>query len=359
MPFHVVLRCDGRPDLGVGHVIRCLALADELRVRGARVTLVGDVVGVPWVQQQLESRGLTPVAPPPGPAGLATLTRGLGADAVVLDGYHLDPHTGAVLRASGAIVLAIVDGPFGASQSADLYLDQNLGAARVTGPAVPPDAVQLVGLDHVLFRDQILEHRRTGEPVRSEPPRVLALFGGTDAGGAAPVVVPLIIETGRPVHVLAVAARPEIADALAAVPTGECQSIEIISPTPAIAELAATCDLAVTAAGTSVWELLCLGVPAALVCVTDNQRVGYEAVVAQHVALPVGRLDRLGTGSIARAVAVSTLADALQDRAGNHDRAQMGQQLVDGGGRSRVAHALLRAVNERRTASRPMEKPCP
>ena len=350
MPFHVVLRCDGRPDLGVGHLIRCLALADELRLRGAGVTLVGDVVGVPWVQEQLVARGLTPLVPPSGPEGLAALARELGAEAAVLDGYHLDPHTGAVLRRSGLTVLAIVDGPFGAAQSADLYLDQNLSAVAAVGPGVPADAVQLLDLDHVLFRDQILDHRRAGERVRSDPPRVLALFGGTDANGAAPVVVPLILETGRPVHVLAVAARPEIAEALAAVPTGGRQHIEVCSPTPAIAEMAATCDLAVTAAGTSVWELLCLGVPAALVCVTDNQHVGYDAVVAHDVALPVGHLDPLRSDPLARRAAVTTLAHALDDPAGGRRRALRGRRLVDGRGRVRVVDALLRVTSLRRPA---------
>ncbi|MEO6999018.1 MAG: hypothetical protein ABI112_13130, partial [Terracoccus sp.] len=313
MPFHVVLRCDGRPEIGVGHVIRCLALADELLLRRADVTMVGDVVGVPWVQEQLVVRGLTPLAPPDGAEGLATLARELGADAVVLDGYHLDLSTGATLRRSGLTVLAIVDGPFGAAQTADLYLDQNLGAVAATGRGVPEDAVQLLDLDHVLFRDQILEHRRADELVQSDPPRVLALFGGTDANGAAPVVVPLLIDTGRPLHVLAVAARPEIADALAAVRIGERQRIEILSPTPAIAEIAATCDLALTAAGTTVWELLCLGVPAAIVCVTDNQRMGYDAVVARDVALPVGHLDQLRADPSARRGAVTALGQALDD----------------------------------------------
>lgn len=351
MPFHVALRCDGRPEIGVGHVIRCLALADELLLRRAEVTLVGDVVGVPWVRQQLAERGLTPLPPPPDAQGLATLLRELGADAAVLDGYHLDPSTGAFLRRSGLTVLAIVDGPFGAAQSADLYLDQNLGAVAAVGREVPEDAVQLLDLDHVLFRDQILQHRRAGELATSDPPRVLALFGGTDANGAAPLVVPLLVEAGRPVHVLAVAARPQIADALAAVPTGERQSIEILSPTPVIAEIAATCDLAVTAAGTTVWELLCLGVPAALVCVTDNQRVGYDAVVARDVALPIGHLDQLRADPSARRAAVTALGQALDDPDGGRRRALLGSRLVDGRGRVRVVDALLRVAGGRQAAA--------
>ena len=46
---------------------------------------------------------------------------------------------------------------FGAGQEADLYVDQNLGATAGPGPR---SATQLVGLDYVLFRDQVLECRR-------------------------------------------------------------------------------------------------------------------------------------------------------------------------------------------------------
>jgi spore coat polysaccharide biosynthesis predicted glycosyltransferase SpsG len=345
MRLHVGLRCDAGPTIGVGHLIRCLALADELLARGAEVSLVGDLGGVAWVEEQVGERGLPLVAAPAEADAVAALAARLELDAMVLDGYDLDPRTGAALRAVGVTVLAISDGPFGAQQEADLVLDQNLGATA--DPA--RGGTVLAGLDYVLFRDQVLRHRRTpGVPFPiSSPPRVLTVFGGTDAYAAGPVVVPLLIATGRPVHVTAVAARPEIAERLRAIVTGPGQTVEVLSPVPDLAALAVTCDLAVTAAGSSVWEFLCLGVPAAVVCVTDNQVVGYEAVAARGVALPVGLLAALRDDPTAREVATEALRGLLDDPTTLRALAERGQALVDGRGRERVADALAYHLSDR------------
>ena len=345
MHLHVGLRCDGGPTIGVGHLIRCLALADELLSRGAEVTLIGDVGGVVWVEEQVGARGLAHVEAPADADDLARLGVRLGLDAMVLDGYDLDPRAGAALRAAGLAVLAISDGPFGAQQEADLVLDQNLGAAA--DPARGGTA--LVGLDYVLFRDQVLRHRRTpGAPVPiSSPPRVLTVFGGTDAYAAGPVVVPMLLATGHPLHIIAVAARPEIAERLGALVTGPGQTVEVRPPVPDLAALAVTCDLAVTAAGSSVWEFLCLGVPAALVCVTDNQAVGYEAVSARGVALPVGLLSELRDDARARSAGIAALRGLLDDPPGLRALAERGQALVDGRGRQRVADALAYHLSDR------------
>jgi spore coat polysaccharide biosynthesis predicted glycosyltransferase SpsG len=351
MRLHVGLRCDGGPEIGVGHLIRCLALADELVARGAEVTLIGDLGGVSWVEEQVIERGLARVAAPGDAEALAALADRLGLDVVVLDGYRLDPHSGRALREAGVTVLAISDGPFGARQEADIVLDQNLGATA--DPARPGTA--LTGLDYVLFRDQVLRHRRAStQPVPlSTPPRVLTVFGGTDAYAAGPVVVPLLLETGLPLHVIAVAPRPEIAQELRAVAPGRGQTIEVIPPVEDLAALAVTCDLTVTASGTSVWEFLCLGVPAALICVTDNQAVGYRAVSDGGYAVPVGLLSELRHNAHAREAAVASLRRLLDDPTTLHALAERGQRLVDGRGRQRVADAL-----EYHHSARSRMRPC-
>src|SRR5688572_20676171 len=38
--MHILFRCDASVALGTGHVFRCLALAEELRLQGASVTFV-------------------------------------------------------------------------------------------------------------------------------------------------------------------------------------------------------------------------------------------------------------------------------------------------------------------------------
>jgi spore coat polysaccharide biosynthesis predicted glycosyltransferase SpsG len=340
----VAIRCDALPETGVGHLVRCTALAEELVSRGYDVTFFGDVTHVPWAARQLEERELPIVSAAPSPKEFAAQVVRAGAARCVVDGYHLPALTGEELRSAGMGVLSIIDGDFGAEQSADLYLDQNLGA--LPGRGADAAAATLAGLDYVLLRD-VVRRRRPRSPLSSEGdrsrsrPRVLAVFGGTDPHAAAAVVAPLVLATGQPCDLTVVAASRDRAGALKALQPGPGQSVEVIAPVDDLPALAVESDLVVSAAGSSTWELLCMGVATALVCVTDNQEMGYAPVVEGGYAAPVGRLEELRRGGASALAAVNVLRHLLGNRMARQALRERGMQQVDGRGRERVADALL------------------
>src|SRR5687767_9518867 len=106
----VGIRCDAGARTGVGHLVRCVALAEELTGRGVEVHFLSELGGLPWAEQQLRSRGLPWHPAPFDPVGMLAAADRLGLDAVVLDSYTLPGGYGAALRAAGRTVLAIVDG---------------------------------------------------------------------------------------------------------------------------------------------------------------------------------------------------------------------------------------------------------
>ncbi|MFC4111790.1 PseG/SpsG family protein [Nonomuraea zeae] len=314
------VRCDAGVSGGVGHLVRCVALAEELRARGADVVFLGEVAGSPWASAQLGERGLPLRAAPSAPVRLAALACELRLDALVLDSYDLPAGTGAALREAGFPVLAIVDGdPLG--QEADLYLDQNLGAERRPFHAPAADGTRLAGARYALLRDSVRRRRR--EPRRGPEPHVLCFFGGTDSAGVAPAWARALVETGRPFRGTVVSPEPFAAG----------DSITVVRPTDRLPELMAGADLVVTAAGSAIWELLYLGVPTALSWVADNQLIGYEELVGRGAAAGLGRAPD--------AAAVGVLARLLGDAAAREEHGRRGGGLVDGRGRERVADALL------------------
>lgn len=333
----VALRCDGGPTIGVGHVMRCVALGEELTARGHEVLLWGDLGGIGWLRTLIAGHGWDVLAAPDDPAGVARVADDLGLDAVVLDGYHLDPGIGSALAASSRRLLTLVDYDFGVQQHADVYVDQNLGAS--VHPDLPAGATALAGVEYALFRDTVRDRRRSAPRaphLPHRPVRVVAVFGGTDAFGAAPVVLPALLATGEALDVTVVATRPESVDAVRAAATGAGQQVRVVAPEPDFGALVAEADLVISASGSSVWELLCMGVPAAVVCVVDNQEEGYRQSLDRGVVAGLGHLGRFDP-----AAATATLGTLVGDAAIRDEYAARGQALVDGLGRERVVDAFL------------------
>ncbi|MEV0146635.1 MULTISPECIES: hypothetical protein [unclassified Nonomuraea] len=318
MTGRVGVRCDAGAGRGVGHLVRCVALAEELRGRGVEVSFLGDLAGSAWARAQLLARGLPLVPAPADPERLAELVRDLRLDVVVLDSYDLAPGTGAGIRATGAAVLAIVDGdPLG--QEADVYLDQNLGAELRPFPLL---AERLAGVRYALLRDSVRRLRRAPGP-RGDVPRVLCFFGGTDSAGVTSAWAGALSATGVPFRATVVSPRLFAVEG----------PITVIPPTDRLPQLMAEADLVLTAAGSTIWELLYLGVPAALTWVAANQLIGYEALAGGGIAAALGPAPD--------EAAVEVLARLLGDAGLREEYGRRGSGLVDGKGRERVADVLL------------------
>ncbi|NES15539.1 MULTISPECIES: PseG/SpsG family protein [Micromonospora] len=339
--LRVGLRCDAGPRRGVGHLVRCVALGEEFLARGAHVALLGSVAGVEWAAGQLAARGIPHHPGPDTPDGLVAAAREHALDVLVLDSYELDPACAGALRAAGIRTLAIVDGD-ARGQDADLYLDQNLDARTVA----PADRL-LAGTRYALLRREVLSRRPAAPrpPTPAARPRVLAFFGGTDAFGAAPPLTRLLLGTGQPMELTVVVAREPTAAELAAVRPARGQTLRLVPPTDTLPGMIAEADLVVSAAGTSTWELCCLGAPSALVCVVDNQRDSYHRVIREGVAAGLGELPTLiaagPDGRAARADAVQALRGLLTSADRRAALSARAWSTVDGRGRVRVVDAVL------------------
>jgi spore coat polysaccharide biosynthesis predicted glycosyltransferase SpsG len=135
-----------------------------------------------------------------------------------------------------------------------------------------------------------------------------------------------------------VAPTPELAAQIAAL----SQQVRVIGPTDRLAAAVREADVVISASGTSTWELLCLGATAGLVCVVDNQVMGYERAIGTGTAAGVGVLSELRADPTAAAAVLKRL---LTDPAERGRLAAAGWQLVDGQGRARVADALLHLIS--------------
>ncbi|MCA1655425.1 MAG: bifunctional UDP-2,4-diacetamido-2,4,6-trideoxy-beta-L-altropyranose hydrolase/GNAT family N-acetyltransferase, partial [Pseudonocardiaceae bacterium] len=108
--------------------------------------------------------------------------------------------------------------------------------------------------------------------------------------------------------------------------------------TTGLPALFAAADLVVSAAGVTLLELCCIGVPVALTQVADNQAAGYAAAVAQGLAAGLGTDPREHT---------EVLRALLVDPARRQAMADTAKATVDGRGADRVLDAMRLAPTVR------------
>jgi spore coat polysaccharide biosynthesis predicted glycosyltransferase SpsG len=328
--LRVGIYCDLGPQIGAGHAVRCTALAESLARRGLSPILVGDFARVPWVAQQAAGLDLIEAQTVDEFVALAPTQ---GCSGVVVDSYLASPHHWQQLRALGIPILA-VDDDATRELPVDLVLNQNLAAvdydyaARTQAPVLRGPRYALIRTSIAGARPQAYQHR----PRTEGPLRVLVVLGGTDATSGGVAVAQRLLGTGEPLDVRVLSGDAGVLGAIDDLPVPTGSRVEGLPPLSDVGPLMAWADLAVSAAGSTVWELCCLGVPMALVTVAENQEDNYRHQLANDLAMGLGPLAdlRQSTGSIAR----------IFDRARLDEVGSRAWAAVDGRGSDRVADAF-------------------
>jgi spore coat polysaccharide biosynthesis predicted glycosyltransferase SpsG/GNAT superfamily N-acetyltransferase len=357
--MQVLLSCDGGGSLGVGHVMRSLALAEAAVRAGHRVLVAGHFEGS-WLATQLlaapvEVARISPWAGGDPRRSLNDIVARLHPDVLHVDSYTAPDHLGAMVSSPGAshrVLSNIEDGAYG-RRPADVVLDPTFGAELFARPQ-DGSTWLLRGSRYSPVRQRVIDarvavSREINDGVagadapagqRAQSARsVLVVMGGTDPVGLAPAAIALLAHTGLDLAVTAIAVGGN-AERVRTAARGTRLSVKVLAPVDDLAGLMSGHDLVISAAGTSIWELCCIGVPAAVAWAVDNQREGYERVVSAGAAIGLG-----GPALGANEGAVGSLRAALTDSQVRARLASAGQRIVDGLGAWRVVRMWEQALS--------------
>lgn len=349
----VIIRTDASAQIGGGHMMRCLALANALRVRGAEVTFVMARPSQDWLRPVVQAgfalQDMDPVPHVPEPDGPAhrrwlslpwhedarqtlAVVQKHAADWLIWDHYGLDARWVGVLRAghAGLRVMAVDDlddRPLGS----DLVLDQTrLDRASRRFPALaalPGPTYATLRPEFAALRPSTLARRTEVTEIR----RVLVTLGMADMAKLVPDIArALARRAGLEVDLVlgsAAVSLQQVRDICAQAP-----NLHLHVDTPDVARLIAEADLCIGAGGMTSWERCALGLGTLLVPVAENQ-IGVADALAQAGAVQLLppqdvrdplRLDRAIDAAIAQAPRLG----------------QMAAPLCDGRGTERVCDAL-------------------
>lgn len=311
---HIAFRTDASLQIGTGHVMRCLTLADALRERGAQSTFIcrphaGHLLDL--IQQRGHTaKALAPAddafTAPADPCHAKWLGTDWASDAaqtrqalgdqvvdwLVVDHYALDRRWEQYLRPHTRRILAI-DDLADRPHDCDLLLDQNLGRQAIDyGGLLSPHTPTLIGPAYALLRPEFAQWREHSLQRRAQPQlkNLLITMGGVDQANATGQVLDVLSNCELPADLRITAVMGPTAPWLAQV---QAQAAAMPRPTQVLAgvsnmaQLMAESDLCIGAAGSTSWERCCLGVPAIQLTLAANQKQAALALTEMGAALSI------------------------------------------------------------------------
>lgn len=319
--MHVAFRADASVQIGTGHIMRCLTLADTLRESGARCIFLcrphdghlPDQIaarGHEAIPLPQHSSGTAAAVDPTLPAhanwlgtdwatdagdsrmAMAGVLAGACVDWLVVDHYALDRRWEQAMRPTCRRLL-VLDDLADRQHDCDLLLDQNLGR-RATDyrNLLPPGTQTLIGPRHALLRPGFAA-LRAESLARREHPRLgnlLITMGGIDKDNATGAVLDALDGCDPPpdlrVTVVLGPHAPWLGRVQEKVATMS-RSARVLVGVADMARLMTDADLAVGAAGSTSWERCCLGLPTIQLVLAENQKEVAANLAKAGAAVPV------------------------------------------------------------------------
>jgi UDP-2,4-diacetamido-2,4,6-trideoxy-beta-L-altropyranose hydrolase len=338
----LLLRCDATVRMGSGHVMRCLALAQAWQDAGGTALFVSASVP-PALQQRLKREGCE--------VELLNVVQGSMDDAratgkrarerqvswMVVDGYHFDADYQRTLKDAEARLLVLDDNAHAAHYVADVVLNQNVHAAETMYPRRETYTRLLLGTRYALLRREFWKYRGWRREIQPIARRILVTMGGTDPENVTLRVLQALDRVDIPgleVDVILGGANPHRRSLEDAARVSH-QVVRVTCDVEDMPERMVAADMAISAAGSTCWELALLQLPPALVIVAPNQARIATALHSCGAALSLGMHEHLVPDSLS-----SQLAGLSADAAMRCSMAVNMCELVDGFGGRRVADLI-------------------
>lgn len=337
----LVIRADASATIGVGHVIRCLSLAHAAVEHGLQPVFVSRGLGG-VAAERVRAAGFRVVELADGIApredAVATSVAGGGRAVVVVDHYGLGAEWWEFVAHRHPLAAVDDIGRSDLGRHCHLVLNQNVAASA---DWYDGDTELLLGCAYAMLRPPYVEARRSLSREHPDVVRNLLLtMGGADPFGITGRLVGALREVAPDTRLTVVqgpAVRPEDspAQAVADDPRAEL----LVAPSDLVAPMLAA-DLALTAGGSTCYELAALGLPAATLELAQNQAGICRGMAEAGASVFLGERSEVTDAELAARV-----DELVHDRDWRQRASAAGLALVDGRGAERVAGRLRALAN--------------
>jgi UDP-2,4-diacetamido-2,4,6-trideoxy-beta-L-altropyranose hydrolase len=348
-PGHLIICAECGIQVGTGHVMRCLALAQAWKRAGGAVTFLVNE-GLPAIEVRIHAEGI-PLAMLPKNSELSLkdfVCAAAGADhpIAVLDGYSFGAPDQAMLCEAGIQVLTVDDYSHATEYPARWVLNQNVYATAEMYAKANAKPKLLLGPEYALLRDEFLPWIGWKRSIPGRARKILITLGGSDPENVSEKILRsfVLLEHKDLEAVLVVGGGNPHWESLRALVEHSVVPVRIVRSVQDMPALMAWADVAIAGAGVTSYELCYMGLPSLLLIVAENQRQTAEGLSDLGMAVNAGTTSEFQPVRFAGQL-LALIESCERREAMSH----LAHGLADGLGSERVRAALLgREMNLRR-----------
>jgi len=347
--MNIVFRVDSSIQIGSGHLMRCLTLADELAREGNSIVFIckelkGNLIQsikLPVISLPINKRFYSESLHLSRPYSIQVEDAKQTIEAIsddidllIVDSYALDKVWHQELRPYTKKIM-VIDDLANKSFDCDILLNQNAGSERLGyRDRVPKGCCLLLGLQYAMLRPEFLALRKRALAKRKKTQdikNILVSMGGSDKKNVSYDILQRLSSRFNVVVVLGLASVHK----QMIVNYAKSKNIKVIINADNMSELMLNADLSIGAGGSTSWERCCLGLPTLIYVLSENQKE-----IARE-------LEQFGAAMLVR-----NLEHDLKALTSNLDiwklMSDKSQSMCDGLGVKRISRVLMSGKKDKR-----------
>ncbi len=362
MNKHILIRADASLNMGTGHLMRCLALAQYLQnhqinpificaelPENLQTRLVNENIDSILIDAELGSNKDAEIT--------INVAKKYQVNWVIIDGYQFNSEYQKQLKEADFKILFLDDYGHCNYYYADLVLNQNFGANQELYKNRENYTKLLLGSDYTLLRKDFLLWQKWEREIKPHAHKILVTMGGSDPDNVTLKVIqalslifdppqsplirifdppqPPLIRGELEIIVIVGGSNPHF-DSLKTYCDTLPFNITLKQNVDDMPKLMAWADMAICAGGSTNWELAFMGLPSIIITIADNQKEIAQNLANMGLIISLGWWENVTIDMIRNAI-----LGLIQNQNKRENMSYLGRQLIDGKGCDRIFLSML------------------
>jgi UDP-2,4-diacetamido-2,4,6-trideoxy-beta-L-altropyranose hydrolase len=277
--MNFLIRTDASSKIGIGHLMRCIALGQILQDDNHNVCFLTQTINKYLLdrlrKENFNVRKLIRNINIFEDAKKTTeYAKKINADWVVTDGYKFETDYQKIIKDAG-LKLMCIDDIAECHYVSDIVLNQNMNAEKVFNYSYESYTKLLLGIKYVLLRREFRNLRGWEREIKKNCENILITMGGSDSGNLTLKILNILEFISDDIFNIRIILGPEFKNdfSINKLMKGSRHRIEILRNVEDMSGSIKWCDLAISAAGSTVWEMTIFDTPLMLFPQALNQKL--------------------------------------------------------------------------------------